>query len=148
MKYKLLPVSWGTDVIHFRWIDLAAVWEASLMELEARSLGGRAYLVSKLRERGCSRRMAVRIVNMVFAEMSQALCRGEYVEFPFGYLKAEKGRRWEAPLTIEHIPDEEGWKLLEGETGLPWAPGWSRKVDKRSLVYLWDRALERDRKDR
>jgi hypothetical protein len=85
---------------------------------------------------------------MVFAEMSQALCRGEYVEFPFGYLKAEKGRRWEAPLRIEHIPDDEGWKLLEGETGLPWTPGWSRKVDKRSFVYLWDRALEQARKDK
>src|SRR4051812_35433093 len=112
------------------------------------NLGGRAYLVAKLGERGYSRRMAVRILNLVFREMGLALRRGEYVEFSFGYLKAEKGWRWEAPLTIEHIPDDEGWKLLEGETRLPWAPGWSRKVDKRSLVYRWDRALERDRKDK
>jgi hypothetical protein len=118
------------------------------MDSQGKNIGSRAYLVGKLRERGVSRRQAVRIVNKVFDEMSEALCRGEYVEFPFGYLKAEKGRRWEAPLTIEHTPDDEGWKLLEGETGLPWTPGWSRKVDKRSLVYLWDRALERDRKDK
>ena len=69
------------------------------------------------------------------------------MEFPFGYLKAVQ-RRWDWPLTIEHIPDEEGERLLEGETRLPWSPGWSRKVDKRSLVYRWDRALERDRKER
>ena len=76
------------------------------------------------------------------------------MEFPFGYLKAEKrlSQRWEMigdepmrPYFIEHYLDDEGWKLLEGETPLPWAPGWSRKVDKRSLVYLWDRALRREK---
>jgi hypothetical protein len=32
----------------------------------------------------------VRILNVVFRQMGLALRRGEYVEFPFGYLKAEK----------------------------------------------------------
>jgi hypothetical protein len=38
------------------------------------------------------------MVNLVIDEMGQALRRGEYVEFPFGYLKAEKrlSRRWQA----------------------------------------------------
>jgi hypothetical protein len=83
------------------------------MDPTGRNLGGRAYLVSKLQDRGASRRRAVRIVNMVFEEMSQALARGEYVEFPFGYLKAEKGRRWDAPLAAKHHLNEDGWKLLE-----------------------------------
>jgi hypothetical protein len=90
-----------------------------------------------------SRRQAIRILNLVFEEMSQALAHGEYVEFPFGLLKSGKGRRWDAPLTVEHLADDEEWKLLDGETPLPWAPGWSRKVDKRSLVYRWDRASRR-----
>ena len=69
-------------------------------ESEGRNLVGRSYLVSKLGERGVSRRLAVRILDLVFEEMSQALARGESVEFPFGYLKAKKGRRSETPLTI------------------------------------------------
>jgi hypothetical protein len=125
------------------------------MEPGGRNLGGRAYLVRKLEERGASRRWAVRIVNLIFREMGLALRRDEYVEFPFGYLKAEKrlSRRWEAigdepmrPYFIDHHLDEEGWKLLDGETPLPWAPGWSRKVDKRSLAYLCDRALRQQEK--
>ncbi len=45
---------------------------------------GRAYLVAQLRERGLSRRWALRILKVVFDEMNQALARGEEVEFPFG----------------------------------------------------------------
>jgi hypothetical protein len=116
-------------------------------------LDTRRNLIGKLMERGFSRRHSVRILNLIFREMGLALRRGEYVEFPFGYLKAEKGRRWEAigdepmrPYFIEHYVDDEGRKLLDGDTPLPWAPGWSRKVDKRSFVYLWDRALRREEK--
>jgi hypothetical protein len=125
------------------------------MESKGRNLGGRAYLVEKLRERGLSRRQSVDILNAIFREMGTALRRGEYVEFPFGYLKAEKrvSKRWRAigdepmrPWFIEHSLGEEGERLLEGEK-LPAAkPGWSRKVDRRSLVYLWDRALRREKK--
>jgi nucleoid DNA-binding protein len=107
-----------------------------------RKLGGRAYLVSRLGELGISRRQAKRIVNMVFDEISRALRRGESVEFPFGYLKAKKGRRSETPLTIEHIPDDEGWKLLEGEKLVPAAAGWSLPPDKRSFANLWTPKLK------
>jgi hypothetical protein len=31
---------------------------------------------------------------------------------------------------------------------MPWVPGWSRKVDKRSLVYRWDRVVALDRKEK
>ena len=48
---------------------------------------GRAYLVKQLRERGCSRRQSVAILDLVFHEMSQALKRGEEVEFPLGKLR-------------------------------------------------------------
>jgi hypothetical protein len=37
---------------------------------------GRAYLVGKLRERGLSKRQTVRILNMIFREMGQALKLG------------------------------------------------------------------------
>jgi hypothetical protein len=116
------------------------------MESAGKNLGGRAYLVGKLQERGWSRRQSVAIVNKVFEEIGLALRRGEYVEFPFGLRKAEKGRRWDAPLTVEHVADDEGSKLVDGETPLPWAPGWSRKADKRSVAYLWDRALRQEEK--
>ena len=56
------------------------------MEHEERNVG-RAYLVAELRKRGVSRRLAVRILNLVFREMSQALARGKEVEFPFGKLR-------------------------------------------------------------
>jgi hypothetical protein len=53
--------------------------------------------VSKLGEHGASRRRAVAIVNKVFEKMGLALRRGEYVEFPFGYLYAYKrlSQRWQ-----------------------------------------------------
>jgi hypothetical protein len=125
------------------------------MDDEGRNLGGRAYLVGKLGEIGVSRRLAVRILKLVFEEMGLALRRGEYVEFPFGYLKAEKrlSRRWQAigdepmrPYFIDHFLDEAGKRLLEGEELPAWPPGWSRRPDKQSIAYLWDRALKRDRK--
>jgi Bacterial DNA-binding protein len=82
------------------------------MDRQPRNLG-RAYLVKKLRERGLSRRDAVRILNTIFVEMSKALKRGWEVEFPFGKLKRVKryfGARGEAvddwpanrqPYTVE-----------------------------------------------
>ena len=76
-----------------------------------RNLGGREYLVAKLRARGASRQRAVRIVNAVFRAMGLALRRGEYVEFPFGFLNAEKrvsqrGRPPRRPYTVKHSLDE------------------------------------------
>jgi len=119
-----------------------------LLEPKGQNLGGRAYLVAKMGELGISRRRAVAILNGVFGEMGLALARGgEFVEFSFGYLKAVQ-RRWEAPFTIDLIPDDEGWTLLDGETPVPWAPGWSEKVDKRFWIYRRDRAMERNRKER
>lgn len=56
-------------------------------------------IVKKPRERGLSRRNAVRIFNQIFDEMAAALSRGEAVEFPFGSLmrvnhtrKEQRGR--------------------------------------------------------
>jgi len=95
---------------------------------------------------------AVEILNLVFEEMSRAPARGEYVEFPFGCLKAEKrvSRRWEMigdepmrPYFVEHYVDEEGERLLQGGALPAWEPGWSGKVDKRSLVCRWERGLKR-----
>jgi hypothetical protein len=49
-----------------------------------------------------SQRQAVRVVNLVFAEMAAALKRGSAVEFPFGRLKRVKrvSKRW------QHMDDE------------------------------------------
>jgi nucleoid DNA-binding protein len=106
------------------------------MELEGRKLG-QAYLVSRLGELGISVRQAKRIVKMIADEISQALRRGESVEFQFGCLQAKKGRRSKAPLTIEHIPDDECCKLLEGEKLVPAKAGWSLPPDQRSFTNLW-----------
>ena len=123
------------------------------MEPKVKNLGSRAYLVKKLGEIGVSRRRAVRILNVIFREMGLALRRGEYVEFPFGYLWAEKrvSQRWEArgdepmrPYFIVHLLDEEGERLLEGQQLPAWPPGWSRKPDYRSLAYKLDRLLKRE----
>jgi len=101
------------------------------MENKPKSLG-RAYLVGKLRELGLSRRDAVRTLNFVFDEMTQALRRGEKVEFPFGTLlqvrhQHAKKRGWflekiitiyKRPYTVKHELDEEGYKLLNGKEGI------------------------------
>jgi hypothetical protein len=124
-------------------------------ETEGRKLGGRAYLVSELAKHGCSRRRAVRIVNAVFREMGLALQRGEYVEFPFGYLMAEKRMRqywWDVgdepmrPWFIEHKLDDEGERRLEGEGARAWPPGWSRDPKKYPDPYLRYQFRDRSRK--
>jgi len=92
-------------------------------------LAGRAVLKEKLRGLGFSKRRAVELVNLVLAEMSAALARGETVEFPFGYLERVKRRRkpqrgwflnkitttYKNPWTVEHVTDEAGQKLLDEE---------------------------------
>lgn len=68
------------------------------MESAGRNPAGQVYLLGKLREHHLVRRRAARVVNAVFEEMGLALRRGEYVEFPFGYLIAEK--RVSEPLAV------------------------------------------------
>ena len=89
---------------------------------EVKDLGGRAYLVAKLRERGgLSERSARYILNAIFEEMAEALRRGEKVECPFGYLqrvprRREKQRGWflnrittiyQQPYTVALVRDDE-----------------------------------------
>ncbi len=114
------------------------------MDLESRTLDGpgRGYLVGRLRDRGFSLDIADRVVRMVFDEISQALQRGENVQFPFGYLKTERVRRG-ASQTVGHVLDEEGSKLLEGETPLPWAPGWSLAPDESEPIKKPERVKRR-----
>jgi len=105
------------------------------MESKPNSLG-RAYLVGKLRERGLSRRDAVRILNVVLDEMAQALRRREIVEFPFGSLLRVPNFHWKTRgkflgktrtiyrrrYTITHGFGEEGYRLLnekKEESGPP-----------------------------
>jgi ribosomal protein L13E len=98
------------------------------MERKPRNLG-RAYLVEELRKRGLSKRHAVRILNMIIAEMKKALKRGREVEFPFGKLKRVKrhfSKWWDSiddhpankePYSVEHELDEEGERQLNGKEG-------------------------------
>ena len=78
-------------------------------------------------------RQAVRVINVILAEMKKALKRGGEVEFPFGKLKRVKrhfSKWWDAaddtpahrnPYTVEHQLDESGDQELNGwqrlETG-------------------------------
>jgi nucleoid DNA-binding protein len=101
----------------------------SLMGIKGKNLGGRAYLVGKLMERGLSRRDAVRILNVIFREMGRALRRGEDMEFPFGRLKRVRlGRRkqrgrflnriktiYQKPLTVVHTIDRVDQYLQDRE---------------------------------
>ena len=96
------------------------------MESKPKNLG-RTYLVAKLRKLGLSRRESVRILNKVINEMTEALRRGEEVEFPFGTLQRvrhqhPKTRGWfldrltstyKKPYTVKHELDEKGCKLLD-----------------------------------
>jgi hypothetical protein len=50
-------------------------WSLS-MSIQGKNLGGRAYLISQLRERGLSRRGALRVLNGIFAAMKGELARG------------------------------------------------------------------------
>ncbi len=98
------------------------------MESKAKSLG-QTYLVGQLRKRGLSRRDSVRILNRVIDAMTEALKRGEEVEFPFGTLRRvghqhRKKRGWflerimtiyKRPYTVKHELDEMGDKLLNGK---------------------------------
>ena len=90
----------------------------------------KADIVKKPRERGLSRRNAVRIFNQIFAEMAAALSRGEAVEFPFGSLKRihhgrkeQRGRFlgemrciYTKPLAVTLEVNSEGEKLLQKRT--------------------------------
>ena len=125
------------------------------VESNGQNRGGRAYLKAELKEQGISRRRAVAILDLVFEEMGLALRRGEYVESPFGYLYAYKrvSQRWKAvgdepmrPYFVKLMVDEEGERLFEGEKRTPWPEGWSRKPDKRSIVYRRDQSLKRSGK--
>ena len=101
--------------------------EVQSVESSGPNRGGRAYLVAKLQELGASRRQAGRIINLVFAEMKQALKRGESVEFPFGYLERvrhphRKQRGWflhritttyKKPYTVRHRLDAVGRYILD-----------------------------------
>jgi ribosomal protein L13E len=101
------------------------------MKSDGKALGGRGYLVEKLRERGLSRRQAVRILNFILKEMKKTLRRGGSVEFPLGKLKRvrrhfskEWGRidDWPAgqqPYTVEWELDEAGDRLLNGRGNVP-----------------------------
>jgi hypothetical protein len=99
------------------------------MESKVRNLGGRGYLVSKLRERGLSRRQAVRILDAVFAEMKKTLRRGGSVEFPFGKLvrvRRHFSKEWDSVddrpagrqrYTVAWELNEAGERLLNGTRG-------------------------------
>src|SRR5881392_768788 len=95
------------------------------MEKKPQSIG-RAHLVKKLEEHGLSRRGAVRVLNVMFKEMKEALARGETVEFPWGKLERVRHprvtaggtslegtlRKYKKPFTVGHVTDEAGEKLL------------------------------------
>ena len=83
-------------------------------------------ILKKLRERGLSRRDAVRILDFVLAEVGAALERGEEFEFAFGSLKKvrhahkkQQGRFlnrnttiYQKPNSVVLVADAAGKKLL------------------------------------
>lgn len=105
---------------------------------------GRAYLVSKLRERGFSRRQSVQIINTILDGMIGALKRDREVEFPFGKLKRVRryfSDYWDfvddwpanrAPYTVEWQLDEAGDRELHPQQckGVPERPRRTRERGK------------------
>lgn len=94
-------------------------------EAKDKNLGGRAYLVKRLREKcGLSRRQATAVVNVILERMIRALKRGWEVEFPYGilvrvrrsvtYRWGEMGGRF--PYRLDWQLDRAGARELSGET--------------------------------
>jgi hypothetical protein len=83
------------------------------------NLGGRAYLIAQLKERGLSRRRSLRVLNHIFREIEQALARGEEVEFAGGRLLRAApwrlSRRWY---------NEEDWPADWPLWTVVWVPHW------------------------
>ena len=91
-------------------------------------IGGRAYLIKKLGERGLSRRRPLRVLNHIFREIRRALARGKEVEFAGGRLvvterdgvRACPGAEYPAAWdywTVEWVPHWETLKQLVGPEG-------------------------------
>ena len=105
-------------------------------------------MVSNLRERGLSRRDAVRILDCVLDEMAAALRRGEAVEFALGSLKRmrhahkqQQGRFlgkirtiYKRPYSVVLEVSSEGEKLLQRTTRRqdPLAELWRRRPARAS----------------
>jgi hypothetical protein len=99
--------------------------------MRAKNLGGRAYLVKKLRARGLSRRKAVAVVNAILEAVTKKLLDGKTVKFPFGSLRRTRrhfSKEWDAVddwpahrdgYTVEYEIDPAGYRELDG---LPPAP--------------------------
>jgi hypothetical protein len=93
------------------------------MEKAPRNLG-RAYLVAELAKHGVSRRLALRILNLIFREMGKALARGEKVPFPGGKLMRTPrhfSKYWDMVddwpanrqgYTVDWVLDEAGARLF------------------------------------
>jgi nucleoid DNA-binding protein len=118
---------------------------------------GRAYLEKQLKKKGFSRRKAVHILNILFAEIEQALARGEEVEFPFG--KPERVRHkhgktegqfangitttYKQPFTVAHVMDAKGDELLRPKPKRikiplpPKPPMFFNKHSTRAVADVW-----------
>jgi nucleoid DNA-binding protein len=92
---------------------------------------GRAHLIAKLRERGLSYRMAIRVIDQIFSSMKEALQRGEEVELPIGSLKVVRHKRrpkrgwylnritttYEKPFTVALVNKGSSSDDLRGQPG-------------------------------
>jgi hypothetical protein len=101
-----------------------------------KKLGAREYLIRQLKRRGVSRRRSVRGLNLVFAEIKNALGRGEEVELPWGKLKVMRHKHrtqtghflnrkmttYKWPFTVVLETNREGDRLLT-EIVVPARPG-------------------------
>jgi len=95
---------------------------------------GRAYLVKELQKRGVSRRWAVRILDLVFHEMGQALKRGEEVEFALGRLKRVLRSMGELDRPADRRRYKVKWEPDEGEDRLT---GDADEVFEQALKKGW-----------
>ena len=97
-------------------------------------------IVRKLRERGLSRRDAVRILDFVLDEMSAALKRGEPVEFAAGTLKRvrhahrqQEGRFLNRKTTIYKKP----YTVILEVSPAGWIPPKKATRQQERLAELW-----------
>ncbi len=67
-------------------LALDLLFYASLTIVQSKTIGGRSYLVARVRERGLSHHKAARILALTFEEMQQEIKRRREVEFPQGML--------------------------------------------------------------
>ena len=102
---------------------------------------GREYLIGRFKKLGLSRRRTLRVLNVLFREINQALAGGEEVEFAGGRLL-----RMDPARVNRSRYDEENWPAHWPLWTVVWVPHWEtlprlvgrEEAEKKAMDFLFD----------